>query len=440
MPSLCIKQFLCGLGLALLVGPFATARTVDAASAMSLAQAIRTAERDNKDLQVARQTVAIARARLQQAGQRPNPSLNFSENSAAAFGNSSDYVASVGISQAFPIAGRIARQEAVRRVDVALAMTEIEQNENNLASAVATAFYHLMVLDQQIKVRDRLLDATGTLVSTTRQRLHVAEAAELDVSAAQLEQERLIQESAQLRHQRLSQLAALNQLLGRPAAQALTPIDQIPDATKLVNMATQQQQALRRRPDLRSAVLSADRAHAEQALARAERWEDWTVGLSVEQSHQVLDGVAPQGTDRSLGISVSIPLALNNRSQGRLAESSATAAQATAHAEALRFSIVNEVASRSAEVERLHNALQNYQRTLLPLAVRTQKLTAQAYQQGQATIQNVVQAQQQDGELNSAYLDTLDQYLQAWVTLQAAVGTTVEHNDDGVAANVDSAH
>ncbi|MHB8473960.1 MAG: TolC family protein [Gammaproteobacteria bacterium] len=411
--------------LSLLGVPFVATRAADSA-VLSLAQAITIAQRDNKDLQAARHSVAIARARLQQAGARPNPNLNFSETSGAAFGRSSDYNASIGISQAFPIAGRIARQQAVSRVDVVLAGAEIQQNENALARDVANAFYRLLILDRQIAVRDALLETTTRLVTATRQRLQVAEAAEVDLSSAQLERARLVQERAQLQQQRFVQLAALNQLLARPSAQPLTPLDTVPEAAQLPSLGTQQQQALHRRPELRSAALRIDRAQAEQALAHAERWEDWTVGVNVAQSHQVLDGVGPQGTDRSVGISLSIPLPLSSRTRGRLAEAGAAKAQASAQTEALRFNIENEIVSRRSELERLQAELQNYRQTLLPLAARTQSLTAQAYQQGQAPLQNLVLAQQQSAALRSAYLDTLEQFLQTWVALQTATGDYLE--------------
>jgi len=237
------------------------------------------------------------------------------------------------------------------------------------------------------------------------------------------------------------QLAALNQLLARPSAQPLTPLDVLPNAAQLPSVGMQQQQAMRRRPELRSAALRIDRAQAEQALAHAEHWEDWTVGVNVEQSHQVLDGVGPQGTDRSVGISLSIPLPLSTRSRGRLAEAGAAKAQASAQTEALRFNIENEIVSRRSELERLQAELQNYRQTLLPLAARTQNLTAQAYQQGQAPIQNVVLAQQQSAALRSAYLDTLEQFLQAWVALQTAAGDYLESpqtNDTALTSGSDS--
>jgi outer membrane protein TolC len=50
------------------------------------------------------------------------------------------------------------------------------------------------------------------------------------------------------------------------------------------------------------------------------------------------------------------------------------------------------------------------------------RLAQQGYRQGLIPVFDVVQAQRQQAELNSAYLAMLDQYLQALVRLHTAVG------------------
>jgi cobalt-zinc-cadmium efflux system outer membrane protein len=259
----------------------------------------------------------------------------------------------------------------------------------------------------------------------TRNRFKAAEVSELDVNAAQLELLRLTQERALLLSQRMTQLAQLNQFLGRTATQPVELDDTLPTSESLPSLADQQHQALALRPDLRFALLNADRARADQALAHAQRWEDWTVGVVLEQGRLVIDGGPTQGTSHALGLSLSIPLPLRNKNQGRIAEAVATGAQAYARIDALKLSISNEVASTYAEAERLQQAVSAYQRNMLALSARNVRLAQQGYNQGLIPIVDVVQAQRQQGELNIAYLNTLDQYLQALARLRTAVGTNI---------------
>jgi len=406
------------VGSALLGGLSQTANAVG----ITLPQAIDIAVQNNKDLQAARYTVEQARARLQQAGLPPNPRLDIAARNDLIFGNQGEYANSIGISQQFSVVGRIAHQKEVARVDVALALAEVKQAELKLAGNVASRFYSLLALNRQIESRERLIDVDQKLVLATRNRFKAAEVSELDVNTAQLELQRLAQERELLLSQRITQLAQLNQLLGRSATQAIALDETLPTGDPLPSLADQQRQALSLRPDLRFAVLNSDRAQANQALARAQRWEDWTVGVGLEQGHQVVDGAPPQGTNRALGLSLSIPLPLRNKNQGNIAEAAATEAQAYARIDALRLRIGNEVAGAYAETERLQQALSAYQQNNFELSERNVRLVQQGYSQGLVPISDVVLIQRQQGELNIAYLNTLDQYLQAFVKLHIATG------------------
>ncbi|MHB9017106.1 MAG: TolC family protein [Burkholderiales bacterium] len=393
---------------------------------MTRLQAIDIAVQNNKDLQAARYTVEQARARLLQAGLPPNPRLEIAAQNDLVFGNQGEYTNSIGISQQFSVVGRIAHQKEVARVDVALALAEIRQAELKLAGDVTSRFYRILALNRQIEVRERLMDVDQKLVLGTRNRFKAAEVSELDVNTAQLELQRLTQERALLLSQRITQLAQLNQLLGRPATQAIALNDTLPASDSLPSLAEQQRQALSSRPDLRFALLSANRAQANQALARVQRWEDWTVGVVLEQNRLVIGGGSYGGpfqeSDRALGLRLSIPLPLRNKNQGNIAEAAATEAQAYARIEALKLSIGNEVASAYAETERLQQTLSEYQRNMLALSTRNVRLALQGYNHGLIPVNDVVLIQRQQGELNIAYLDTLDQYLQALARLHIATG------------------
>ena len=396
------------------------------AADMTLTQTITIASLSNKDLQAARYTVVKARARLLQAGLTPNPRLDVGAKNDLLFGNDGEYVANVGISQQFSVTNRIARQQDVARVDIALAYAEIRQAELRLANEIATRFYSVLSLNRQIDEREQLIAVNQKLLAGSRNRYKAAEVSELDVNTAQLELQRLTQERVLLQSQRSTQLAQLNQLLGRPATQTLMLDNTLPVSEPLSALDEQQQQASRLRPDLQFALLNADRAGANQALAHAQRWEDWTVGIGLEQGHQVISGVPPQGTSRALGFSLSIPLPLVNKNQGNIAEAAATSSQAYARIEALKLGISNEVASAYAETQRLQQTLAAYQHNMLALGTRNVRLALQGYNQGLIPIGDVVRIQRQQAELNIAYLNTLDQYLQALARLQAATADDIK--------------
>jgi outer membrane protein, heavy metal efflux system len=404
------------MGLALLGSPGRSAN----AEGLALRQVIATALNGNKDLQAARFVAAQARARLVQAGSLPNPRLELANKNDALFANEGEYTASIGFSQQFPVAGRIARQKDVARIDIDLALAEIKEAEWKLAGELANGFYAALALNRQIEARNRLIELDQKLLDAARRRFNAAEVSELDVNMAQLDLQRVAQERALLLGDRTAQLEHLNQLLGRTAAQPLTLEDSLPTTETLPNLGDLQRRALERRPDLHSAVLKAERARADTKLARAETWEDWSVSLGVERSRIAVTPLPPQPSSNALSLSLSVPLPLLDQKQGRIAETIASGAQANAQIAALRLSIGNEVASAIAEIKRLQQVMLEYQRTMLPTSERNVGFAQQGYGRGQVAIAEVVQAARQQGELNIAYLNTLNLYFQALAKLRTA--------------------
>ncbi|MBL6751657.1 MAG: TolC family protein [Nevskia sp.] len=389
-------------------------------TSFTLAQLIAAAQRDNKELQAARYAVDIGRARLVDAGLMPNPRIELSGLSDFAFRNEGAYTATVGLSQEFPIAGRILRQKDVARVDVALAQAEVEDAERRLAGEVAGDVYQLLLLDRQMQARDRLMAADQRLLRTAQARFKAAEVSELDVNTASIDLQRLAQERALLESQHAALLAKLNPLVGRPAEASLVLDEPPPPLMASDSPGALQAKALAARPDLRIAVLEADRAGAEKKLAEAKRWEDWSVGVGLQQDRQFVDGAPSQPIDRSLGVNLSIPLPLWNRNQGAIAAAQASADQAKARIEALKLAITGEVVAAQRELAGLLQILTHNERELLPVAERNVALAQKGYGQGLVSLLEVVQAQHQAAELETASLETLDRYAQALARLRTA--------------------
>lgn len=391
-------------------------------AALDLPTLLATALRDNKDLQAARGALAIGQARLQQAGVRENPTLELGLQSDFLFGHDGVNSQSVGVSQSFPVAGRLRRQQDVARVDIALAEAEIADGERKLAGAVMLDAWRWALLDRRLAGIQARQQAQAELLRTARDRFRAAEVSELDVNSARIEQQRLQQEQDQTEGGRDALRMDLNLRMGRADSTPLALHVELPDRRTLPEMAPAQQDALRQRADLRAALLTADRAAAEKALAQASRWQDWTLGLSVSQDHQVILGAPEQGRDRVIGLSLSIPLPVHDRQQGRIAEAEATRDQALARVEALRLAIGNEVAAAHARASREAAALAQFDSDLLPAGAANVKLAQQGYRQGLLPLIERVQIQRQQTELEADYLARLDNYLQALAEFRTATG------------------
>lgn len=396
------------------------------ADGMTLEQAVQQSLARNPELQAARYAMDVAHGRLQQAGLWPNPRLQFESASDRAFANDGEFGRSLGFSQDFPIAGRIGRQKDVARVDVALVLAEINEAERRLAGRVSGLFYTAVMIDRGIALRNELIDIEQSLVDVTRNRLQAGEVSELDVNTVTLELERLTGERDLLLGDRGVAIAELAVSLGLPVPYrleldtSLPPIDSQPALTVL------ESRAFARRPDLRIRTLETDRARAEQALARASAWEDWTVWLGVQRDRIAVEGAPRQSADNALFLSLSIPLPLFNRNQGTVAAARAAERQANQGVVALRLAIANEVAATYHQLRRLATTLTAQQKRMLPLSQRNTELARDSYGQGQISIIEVVQVERLRNELRANYLDIYDSYLQSRARLDMATGAWSE--------------
>jgi cobalt-zinc-cadmium efflux system outer membrane protein len=393
------------------------------APALGLDDAIREALDANRDLRAAYFAIVQARARLIQAGLWANPALQFSGTHDSAFANEGEYTASAGFEQRFPVAGRLGRARDVARVDVAIALAEVRDASRRLIGEVETAFYDLAILNAQAAVRTELVDHDRRLVEVSEGRAKLAEVSALDVNAARIELDRVELERNVLTAQAHARAVELNRLLGRAPDQPLQVAGEVA-VVPTPALAWLRAEALRRRPDLQRMALDSDRARAERALAKAEQWEDWTIGFSYDRDHQVIDGAPAQGDGQFLGWRLSVPLPLWNRNQGRIAETSALEAQAKGRVAALELTILAEIESAHRRVDELAEVTERYRVRLVPLTDQNVRLSQDAYRQGLVNVTQVVQAQRQHGELQSAYLDALIQYRRALTELEVAAATS----------------
>jgi len=378
---------------------FAAGRTLD--------ELMRRAVVQNADIKAARAQVAAAVGRLKQAGLWPNPRLGLSNE------NSADgaYARSVAVSQDFPIAGRIGTAQNVARVDVARALAEVNEAERKLLGDVLSTYFEVMALDQKLAVRDRLISIQQTLVDASAARNKTGEVSELDVNAAMLELERLREEHTVFAAERVAKLRTLAGLVALDSDVPLNVITEAPPLAGLPALSKLTDRALERRPDLRLLELSANRALAEQGLARASAWEDWTVSLGARQDKLVVEGAPPQRADKSLMLTLTVPLPLFNQNQGTIAVAVADEVTARERANALELRIKNEVAGEYGQATALLDVAKQFNVRALPLAQRTAALARDAYSKGQLSMTEVVQIERQEIDINTSYIDALAQYL-----------------------------
>ena len=395
--------------------PAATNFTPESAVAVALT--------NNLDLVAGRLAIRQAEGRLKQAGLWSNPDWETGYAPDTAFGNAGEYNFSTGFKQRFPITGRLTKAKAVARVDVAMALAEVRNQERLLAGEVLGLGRGLLVTQEKLKANQGLQDTLQKIIEVSEKRLKVAEVSPADVNLAKLEWQKLTLAQAELLNQQEIASTTLNRLLGREPKTPLQISGTVSAEFDTNAVAEISQQAQANRPDRQLAALGIDRAGAETKLARAEKWEDWTVGFDYSRSVSKFDAPIGNKTDEFLGVGISIPLPFWNQNQGRVSEAQATQARAGAELDALDLRIKTETQTTEDQMRRLLGILHQYRDESIKLAEENVVLLQKGYGDGLVNITAVIQAQQQLTDLRQSYLETLGGFEQALTDWQTATAS-----------------
>lgn len=415
--------FCAAVAAALAFGSSAPARAQTSPDSFTADEAVRAALADNRDLQAAIETIGIARGRLLQAGRLENPELEGAYADDFAFNAEGERNASVALAQRFPITSRLARQKDVAGREVAIAEAEVRDFVRTLVAEVQGAFYAVRALDERIAINAELVESVRRVEQATARRLEAAEVSPAEVSLLRIERLRLEQEAQRFVREREIAAASLTRLLGRASDEGIAPVGELDPGTPTPPAAAAEETD---RPDLEAARRQIERAGADVDLARAEAWEDWSVGLGYEFDRQVVDGPTPIPTQRDsfLTAGVSVPIPLWNRQQGRIAAAHAELRRSTRAREGLVLRVEEEMRAAEARVRTLRSSVDAYAQQILPEATRSRDLFERGYQQGLVGIAELLQAQRQYNEARALYLELLGDLRQAAIALEAATGSS----------------
>ncbi len=391
---------------------------------LTLKGAVSEALQQNRDLQAARFAIDQAEGRLRQAGLWPNPELELTHDSDSAFNNEGESSASAGFKQPFPISGRLSDAKAVARVDVAQALAEVRNQERLLIGDVVGELRKLGVLQEKLDALNKIEEPLKKLVSVSEKRLKLAEVSQADLNLEKIELQKLSLERSSLLIEKKTTTVTLNQLLGREPNGALEIDGEVNTNLALGALSEASREAVKKRPDYQLQALQIDRASSELRLARAERFEDWTIGLGYSREKQVFDSVIDTKKDEFLGVTIDIPLPLWNQNQGRIAEVSATQSRARKELAALELRIRGEVESAETELHRLAPILSQYREESIPLAEENVKLLHESYTTGLVGVSSVIQAQQQLSEIRRTYADVVGQFVSARTRFETATASS----------------
>ena len=381
------------------------------------------------DLLAARQRLAVAQGRLQQARLRPNPTLDAEYGSPRFLGGEAESDFSVGVSQTFELGGKRSKRVAVAELELQQARFEVAALERQLAVEIRTAYTRAVSAARQLDVIEKLLAADAELVRVTDARLKEGDVAPLDANLVKVESDRLRVQQIEARSELETALLEIRTLAGLDVAEPLRLAPQAERPPRLdLGLSELTETALRERADLQAARIGERLGTARINLAKSNAVPNVSASVTFARSKGLFDlpdrlgggDITDKDNELTFGVSIDIPIF--NRNQGEIASATGEQVQATRQREFLEATIKRDVAVAYRQYRAAAEKLVLYATQILPRSEANLQTVRSAYGFGEFSVFEVVAEQRRLNESVTGYNQTLRDYYTALAQLETAIG------------------
>ena len=364
-------------------------------------------------LQAARLAVAEARGRGQGAGRLSNPDVAFEYQSESQV---SPRAAQLSIDQAFPLTRRLSLEKKQSAQLVTAAEWEVLDAERLLITEAQSLSVRILSLNQQRTLHQQQIALATKLSAFAEGRARAGELSPLDATQARVDANRFRIQAHKLENESVLLTADLKTMLGLTPADVLILRGNLPAPTLPAEV-----EEVHHRADLQLAQAKVATAETETELSQARRWQDVTAGVFAASERQETGPGTAERTGFG-GFRVAVPLPLWDQNKGEIAEKTASLERARQERDALHLRIRNEAAAAREEMIALAGLAKETQGELLPLIQAQSNQLEKAYETGQTSLVNLLDARDQLLEVESAALEAVRDFHLARIRYESAIG------------------
>lgn len=390
------------------------ARAEDA-GAIDLARALALTTERNPALVAARHSEAIAGALVEQAGYRPNPTLDVSfENFAGtgAFKDTRALEGTVEASQTIERGGKRAKRVALARRQLSIAQSEYAIRHREALSETASAYVAALAAAARLEWAKEPRALAQRAIEAAEERINAAMG-----SAIELARARAAAATAEMQYAQseAAWISATSELASRWGALDEAPA--LPPALPAIPADMPDRNALQARLALHPAIA------LQQSRTEAMRAE-----LDLQQAHAVNDVTVGAGLrwlrpddDAALVASVSVPLPFQHRNAGNIRAARESVVQSEQLARAADVELRIRFAGAWRELEAAHRAARTLRADALPALGQATSAADDAHAQGQLPLTEVLEARRALADLRRAIIDADFAYAEALVRVEGLV-------------------
>ena len=392
---------------------------------------VRRALASNGELAAVRIGIERSRARLRQAGLRPNPTLDFEQTTGRFTGAPGETERSIGVAVPIELGGKRGRRIALAQAEMEASEAELADKERTLSAEVRANYAEALAALRELEITENLNDLDLRTTRFVQARVNEGETAPIELSLLRVEVDRLRSRRSLVEGRLKAGILRLKSLAAIPSEEPLrlreelaTPVLPKPPAS----MDAAIEIALRSRPDLKLARLNEEVAQAGLRLARSEgvpnvtAFSKYTVGRAVFDDTPV--GVLVD-RDKLLTFGVSVDIPVFNRNQGAKAEFAAAISQARSRREFLESVVRSEVQSAYARLEAARAAVSTFEQGVIARSNDNIRVIRSAYELGQFSITDLINEQRRLVDSQRDFTEALAEQYRALADLQSAMGIPI---------------
>lgn len=384
-------------------------------SKISLEIAIEIALRENPELNVIRERVKVARARLDGIALLGNPELE------TEFLGGPHAEQSFELTKAFELGGQRGHRIRIAKTHLEKVDTELAKASQSVRKSVKIAFYELLLVQEKLKLAKEIVQHNKQMRDIAQTRFETGDISVTQANLANIHLQSAQREAVMLENKLQLAQVSLNGLIGASLETARVAVGELrekasPDTLQKLTLDVLKTQALAHRNDLKSLQLNAQLTESELRLTKAANIPDLSVGALAERSVG----------ESAFGVKFSIPLPLFNRNRAEIDATKAQQQVDTAQISNAEKQIVREIMSAFLSLRTTQKMLTFYEGDSLKLLNENLKLTRTAYELGETELLEVILMQNEFIKTRFSYLDALAAYHKALAELEGAVGTSLE--------------
>jgi cobalt-zinc-cadmium efflux system outer membrane protein len=402
---------------------------VDPVQGSSSIDLVRRALTSNAQLAASRLEVDRARARLRQAGLRPNPSVDIEQQNGV-FNSPGERTTAIGFSVPLELAGQRGRRIDLAEAELEASEADVADRERRLASDVRLAFVDALAALRELEVTQNLYSLDAETARIVQARVEEGDAAPLELNLLLAEVDRLQARRELIEGRLQASSARLKLLIGMAPNEQLRLRETLMAPLLPTTPASLDEAvafALRLRPDLRFAYLSEDVAKAGYRLLKAQAAPQVTAFAKYSDVLSTFDNT-PVGRltdrDRLFAVGVSITLPIFNRNQGAKGEALLGVTQAQERRQFIESVVRAEVTAAYRRYEAAQASVRTYEQGVIARSEQSVQTMRAAYQVGAFRVTELLAEQRRLVDMQREMTEALAERYRALADLRAALGIT----------------